>query len=187
MKILLINGAPLVGKDTFGDIIINEFNYKKHKFTTPMDKMIINVFSLSEEEFKTLREKEKDIPQDCFNGLTLREVYISFSEEWAKKKFGVGFFGKMAGRYIKKNPNNYVITDCGFNSEIESFVNEIKDLPNLEIRGINLYRPNHNFNNDSREEVIFSHFNIDSDKIQNNKSKDYIEEVARNFYETFLK
>lgn len=185
-KIVLINGAPLAGKDTFGNIIINNGDYKKYKFTTPMDKMIKEVFSLTDEEFILYREKEKDIPQDCFNGLTLRQVYISFSETWAKKLFGVGFFGKMAGRYIRNNPANYVITDCGFNSEIESFVNEIKK-DNYKIIGVNIYRPNYTFENDSREEVSFATFGIDNYKMYNDKNKVEIENKALHFFKNTLK
>ncbi len=163
-KLILINGAPQVGKDTMGDYIINNVvtPIVKYKMTTPLDKIFREIFpQLSDEEFYMYRETKKDIPQDIFGGKSLRQIYIELSENVIKPLFGKDYFGKYAGHILNKNHIDTVITDCGFNYEIEALLSSI-DKDAWDIHTFTILRPGYDYSGDSREPINFKKLNVHS-------------------------
>lgn len=127
MKIVLFNGAPRSGKDAVAKELFLTlhfgygFNVWRYKFASAIKNPIKAMFNLTEEEFeKYFESPEKDKPQERFFGKTPRAVLISFSEEWAKPLFGKRIFGQIAGQTIsQKNNDVIVISDCGFQEELD--------------------------------------------------------------------
>ena len=172
-KLILINGAPQVGKDTMGDYIINNVItlIVKYKMTTPLDKIFREIFpQLSDEEFYMYRETKKDITQDIFKGKSLRQIYIELSENVIKPLFGKDYFGKYASHILNNNPVDTVITDCGFNYEIEALLSSInKDA--WDIHTFTILRPGYNYSGDSREPINFKKLNVHShNNVYNNST-----------------
>ena len=163
-KLILISGAPQVGKDTMGDYIINNVitPIVKYKMTTPLDKIFREIFpQLSDEEFYMYRETKKDIPQDVFKGKSLRQIYIELSENVIKPLFGKDYFGKYAGYVIKNSTVDTVITDCGFNYEIEALLSSV-DTNIWDIHTFTILRPGYDYSGDSREPINFKKLNVHS-------------------------
>lgn len=155
-KVLLINGPPHSGKDYTGEIIGEQLDEQgvwseKYKMTSPMDLALMAFFSLTEEEYMSVREGQaKEEPSDFFFGATCRRLLQTFSEWWVKKLCGDDVFGKIAARNIRQSHGIIVtrITDSGFNCEIGPLVEEF-GVEN--IFGIRMHRDGCSFEGDTRE------------------------------------
>lgn len=156
VKIIWLNGPPQCGKDTAARIIQNKFKSRCYhsKLAAPIENSIRNLFKyLPDRTWKILREKNKDLISSELLNKSLREIFISFSEDWAKKVFGEGVFGELALRnltnVLEQSPNTdlVVFSDSGFIQEIEPIIKKFGASNNLIIR---IYRDGYTFNNDSR-------------------------------------
>ena len=174
IKIIWLNGPPQCGKDTAARIIQNKFKSRCYhsKLAAPIENSIRNLFKyLPDKTWKILREENKDlISSELFNK-SLREIFISFSEDWAKTVFGKGVFGELALRnlinILEQSPNIdlIVFSDSGFIQEIEPIVKKFGVSNNLLVR---IHRDGYTFNNDSRS--YLSNTGINEIDIYNNGS-----------------
>ena len=155
-SIVLLNGPPGCGKDTFADIInaATEYHTQVARMASPLKLGLHALLNLrhGEEAFNDV--KEDNIPE--FFGLTPREAYIMVSEQWLKPTFGQQIFGWL---WLRKNMTltenfDLIVPDCGFADEV---IPLLQNLGPERIHLINIHRPECNFSNDSR-----SHISIDS-------------------------
>lgn len=145
-RLVLLNGPPRCGKDTLGRELAKLMSVSLVKNTAPMDHAIQSMFCISELEWSVIREKEKDVPREQFNGLSLRQVLISFSEDWAKAKFGQGVFGRIGVSALSTSRLN-VCTDSGFAVEATEYV---KALGPKAVLLFHVHREGTSFDGDSR-------------------------------------
>jgi len=170
---------PRSGKDTVGGLISHVFGAERVKMTDPIDAAFKNLFGLEDWQFLMLREELKEAPLpigDIDHGVSLREFYIRFSEDFMKPLLGDGIFGHLAAQKIIDllQLGNVVVTDCGFNREAESLLDEIgKD---FEVWGITVERDGCSW--DSREPVDFWSFEIPSIVIENNGTVEELEQIV---------
>lgn len=188
VKIILFNGPPRSGKDTTTDELQRALVYAsnvvahKYKFAGPMKRALKAFFDLSDEDFIRLFEtKEKDVPQDCFFGLTGRQVLISFSEDWAKKLFGKEVMGLLAGQQIKSICERYknhepvfVISDCGFPEELEGLA-KFYDKDKMVI--YRLKRDGTSYEGDSRNWILDDEVLLNRELDNNRPSDEVVVEI----------
>lgn len=152
MKIILVNGPPRSGKDTTMQVLRNHFSKpivhekfaRPHKeaFAAMMGAKIDRDFNV--EPFEST--KGEVIP---LLGVSYRQWQIDFSEKFMKPLYGTNIFGRlMVNRLKTLLPLDVVIiTDCGFQEEIDELATHIKPSSLLLLR---LKRAGTNFVGDSR-------------------------------------
>lgn len=131
--VILVNGPPRAGKDSLGDCLTRAFTDMDGgptpvgvKFASAIKDAVAAMFGWYGSERRKYEESEhKDRPQKCLVGLTPRQAYISFSEDWAKRTFGPLIFPQILHDKIVKyaSVNNekkfvFIVTDCGFQQEV---------------------------------------------------------------------
>jgi len=150
-KFIVLNGPKKSGKDTIGNALYSELVWRgipavRDKFAAPMKAAVAAFLGLDEKLALHYFENQdiKDTPSKYFLGVTPRSMLISFSEDWVKPNFDKETFGElMLHRHEDKDRGVVVITDCGFNEELEPF-------DKSEIAVIRLKRYGTNFDGDSR-------------------------------------
>ncbi|MEK0324104.1 MAG: hypothetical protein QQN63_00215 [Nitrosopumilus sp.] len=148
--LLLLNGPPQCGKDTLGDFIEEHIDASiSLKFAQPIRDHIVNLLCLDDErEIENL----KNTPMEIFNGRTVREEMIYFSENYMKPRFGDGIFGDILVRtidmwYSDLHTDLIIVTDSGFDGEA---ITLIKSGLFDKIYLCKLYREDCSFDTDSR-------------------------------------
>lgn len=122
-------GPPRSGKDTLARhlaAIIED----RHKIqpqllacSTPMREVVYAMLGqpYSDDHY----DKHKDIPQAAFGGKSIRQAMIALSEEHVKPIYGHQFWGgSLLARRWDPLPQVVIITDCGFDAEVELFTGE---------------------------------------------------------------
>lgn len=161
IRIICINGAPGVGKDTAGKLLKEIYgDVKLMKFALPSDEIAQNLLDISDSVYADWRENRKDEIPTKHNSackVTLAELLITISENFIKPCFGETYLAHecaaeigSAGIGVKNEPV-YVITDVGFQYEFEYFKECFKDTANVRL--INIKRDGYTFDDDPREEV----------------------------------
>mgnify|MGYP005741350535 CR=1 FL=1 len=187
--IIFLNGKPRSGKDTVADILIEKYDASRLKMTEPIDAAFQALFDLEDYEFTRLRENFKDdlghLPSSDGYDSSLREFYIKFSEEFLKPLLGPDVFGRLAGhrmRYLLGIGTNVVISDCGFNEEVQAIINGVPE--GTQFYGIRVERDGTEW--DSREPVDFERLGIEAIEINNNGTLYWLEKVVTTVAEDML-
>lgn len=150
--IILLNGAPRVGKDTAAKFIKKHFSgFTEVKFSAPLKRAVPHLFHIPASKLKDL-EETKDEPNPELYGKTYREVQIAISEVLMKPMFNNdAIFGYIMAKQIDNLAGpHFVVSDAGFQREIEPLIS-IYGMANVAL--IRITRPDHDFSNDSRGHV----------------------------------
>jgi hypothetical protein len=155
MKILLLNGPPNSGKDEVLKILVKlGYWVYPEKFAKPLRAAVCGLLGIEDAELEDLKRKDHRV----------RQLMIGISQLVAKPTMGQDFFAKSCAERIAVNGihrfggrNGTVITDCGFQHELDSFIEHLQaaEAP-LELELWSLYREGCSFSGDSRERVILS-------------------------------
>lgn len=162
-KIVLFNGPPRCGKDTATDIAISILGHTKagrYRFAAPLKDAVHALFGMAGIMVEYF-DGAKEAPQDSLFGMTPRDAYIWLSEEVAKPKFGSDFFARISvtsiNRVFGKGPYgeyaSVVVSDCGFQSEIDTLSNAFGAENIILVR---LHRVGRSFAGDSRSYIEHS-------------------------------
>jgi len=151
--IVFLNGPPGCGKDTVTSQLVPYINFQHLKFAAPIKRMVCGLLN---EDTRWL-EENKDLPHRMLRASdgvynanidTPRQLLISLSEEFLKKKYGNDFFGYAMVNEIRKSANSLIIiSDSGFASEALPVLRQFGHPHTLQIC---IERPGHDFSNDSR-------------------------------------
>jgi hypothetical protein len=192
-QILLFNGPPASGKDTAVDYLHEHSGgwkeVHKLKFADPIDRGIQGMLSLSSgytHRWNKLRHDPDLKNTEAFlntSGKTAREIMVGFSEQFAKPLLGQGIFGQLAAKRIPEprnyyHPTLYLISDCGFQVEYNTFTRLVADRAKVHL--INIHRDGCTFANDSREYVQPNPLTKSHHTITNNGSKAEFEHTVLN-------
>lgn len=150
VKIVIFNGPPSSGKDTFADILGQRLGAVRAEFKAPLYAIAMAIAGLTPKEFKRMY-KHKDDKQSALNGRSIRDLMIFASEECGKKWGGQQYFGSQLVRTISERDgegNLYAISDGGFQAELDALKEAFGHISILIIR---LHRPGCSFEGDSRQ------------------------------------
>ena len=149
--IILISGPPYVGKDTAANHIINLMgrDLVRHiKMSAPLKNGIREMFKFSVKQMKVL-EKRKDTA--VLTPISFRQMQIRLSVHM-KQEYGDKIFGEIFVRTAQNSAaKNIVVSDCGFNSEIDPIIRAYKP---SQIGLIKVNRPGCDYSFDSREPIL---------------------------------
>jgi hypothetical protein len=158
-KVVFVNGPPGSGKDTFAQMLVNRLPRAKHlKFAGPLKEATHVIYATMQlgaapPPIDSFEGEAKDKPSDFFFGKRPRDAYIAMSEAMLKPLHGRAFFGDLMVKQIRRWQENYhhiVISDCGFQEEVEKVAKAIgKDKCMI----VQMHRDQCNFDNDSRDWV----------------------------------
>jgi hypothetical protein len=155
-KVVFLNGPKNCGKDTAASFLGKHNIAVVHKkFSTPLKRGVHAMFSVPyscEEAEHRFGKEWKDTPQGVFYGNVPRDMYIWYSEEVMKPKFGVDIFGNMAAAEVAGcgAQKLVVFSDSGFAEEAMPI---IKFVGKQNCLLINIERPGCDFAGDSRSYI----------------------------------
>lgn len=155
MKLILFNGPPRSGKDTSAAMAMNFLAEKScfgaygyhYRFAEPLKDAVHALFGLAWVDTEHFND-QKSTKLDILFGMTPRAAYIWLSEQCAKPKFGNDFFAKVAVNRLKNFASaTVVISDCGFQPEVDVLINEF-GRENVHV--IHVHRMGCDYKEDSR-------------------------------------
>jgi hypothetical protein len=192
IKFILLNGPPHSGKDTVAKMVIDnlsdsEYLVSHEKFSAPLKEAFaammegdINNFVVEHYE----DHKEEVVP--CL-GVSFRQWQIDFSEKFMKPLYGNDIFGRLLVQRINDSRLDadddwiFVISDCGFQIEVDHI---LKSIPKEDIFLIRLHREGTSFDGDSRSYVAAP--NCEELDFRNNASLNILEELICEHVNTWL-
>jgi hypothetical protein len=136
-------GNERVGKDTVGNYLKCNYNFKCMSFSEPIKKISNELFSWSDEKCND----SKDII-DIETGIKPRDFYKWLGNNVMKEKFDNDFnhfipsnsiwsyslYKKICNILLEDKDCNIVITDFRFNNEISMFLDKFKDIQFIIIK-----------------------------------------------------
>ena len=180
-KVIVLNGAPGAGKDTFRNLLANYVEFRKIDYKDILfHELLKDVGSLKSQWWlKNYKNGFKDKPQVELSGSSMREVLIGFSEKYIKPMKGVNFFAEEMVDRIKKAPSEvFVIADIGFQYELDALTNE----EGFDVTLLRIEKQECNFDNDSRCHLSYKNMGF----LNNEGSLDDLETQAK-FVKDYLK
>jgi hypothetical protein len=120
-----LTGKRLSGKDTCGDYICENFNYKRYAFADPLKKAVQNMFDFSDEQLYSEKKEEKDIYWDIEPRRVLQifgtDIVRNLFPKYLLPKLGNNFWIKRFEIWYEKNknPTGIIVTDLRFQNEID--------------------------------------------------------------------
>ena len=179
MKIVFVNGPPRSGKDEVGKLFAGYSSgvMVPIKFAEELKVRCHGAYGIVDQlgvpEFASYFERCKDEPRDEFEGLTPRQAYIHFSEDYIKPIHGKGTFGRWLircmnekiqtcrhGKYI----DGFVVTDSGFESET---VPVIKHFGASTCTLIQVTRDGCTYEGDSRSRIDLREYGVEQIDVYN--------------------
>ena len=147
LYLFLLNGPPKSGKSTLAREALRWFTRKQidahpEGFANPMRAFASSLLGMPYTSIA------KDTRCELLNNDTPREMLISLSEAYLRKKYGREFFGRALlyrwnSAMVKPIPTVLVMEDSGFEEELIS-------IPRPNTCLVRIMRPGHNYSADSR-------------------------------------
>ena len=167
MKIILFNGPPSSGKDTFGEMLYAQMLdqwYNSHdedlepcmqSFKTHLIDLVLNYYNIPDCDWVERYNEAKEEPWDLLDGMSQREALQDMSEKKMKPLLGRDYFGKAIARRLPvfdddklhTNTQVHIFTDGGFVEELQPIMDKA-GIENVLI--IRLHREGCDFSIDTR-------------------------------------
>ena len=127
MKYICIVGKKGVGKDTFANLLVQEFamygtRANTYALATPIKENLINMFGCDRDIFYDPLAKE--VPQKALYGVSPRVAMQKFGTEFAQGVFGKFIWCDMLIKHLESERHYAdvaIITDVRFEHELEVF------------------------------------------------------------------
>lgn len=159
-KIVLINGAPGVGKDTLANGMATlmkecrQDNVVVDKFAAPLKSAVHALFGMPRVPLDIFESRKNEPCPELFGAIPRKE-YIALSEEYVKLRFDNEHFGRVMVQRIKQSAREHklnvtIISDSGFASEAQPVIREF-GADNVML--INIKREGCDFSGDSRSDL----------------------------------
>lgn len=134
MFVLGISGYKGSGKDTFGNIFVEKYNFKRLSFATKLKESAAALFGWDPEIWEDLKNEEGgfmafDGDGNAIGGVGYREFLQRYGLEAHRDIFGEDFWVVQALKNLDPK-TNYVVTDCRFDNELIA----IRNLGGITIR-----------------------------------------------------
>jgi len=152
MKFILLNGPPGSGKDTVASHLIPYLKFTHLKFAAPIKRMVAALLQCDQRTLEQIKDEPnralRFLNQDMIRDDTPRQLLIALSETLLKPRYGNSVFGNLLWTEATKSTSKlFVISDCGFQTEVDRLINFAGASNCLLVR---LHREGKNFDNDSR-------------------------------------
>ena len=142
MRIGII-GKKQAGKDTFGRLLIDHYDYTKISFADALKKICMKFFILTWEEVNDAILKET--PNKKLNNYTPRQLMQELGTDWFRK-YDDNIWIRLAEKEMENTDGHIVITDCRFLNEA--------DLCDITIRINRPAQQNNSFSNHKSENAL---------------------------------
>lgn len=106
-----------VGKTTTANWFVENKNFVKLSYGTPIKKALMELTGLPSEYFYNIELKEKEIPE--LPGITPRIMMQKLGTEYARDVINTNFFIWRMKQELKKHNHSVVIDDVRFDNEME--------------------------------------------------------------------
>lgn len=121
-----ICGKAGAGKDTIGDYLIDEYNFKKIALADPIKRIVQDVFVLDDHTVYDRVAREQPLPQ--WDGWSVRKLLQFIGTELFRQNIDDAIWVKSLWYRIHNDEyNNYVVTDIRFPNELDFFKRKMKD------------------------------------------------------------
>ncbi len=158
MYAILLNGPPRSGKDTVSLEIqsrMDAVQFPSLLRSLSMPMRLAGFAMLGKPYSESEYEAIKDEPREIFNGGTLRQWMIAFSEQFIKRHYGSDFWGLSL---LSGLPNTNLlgllsVTDLGF---FEEYAVIAEQFGADKVLVVQLEREGYSWGNDSRD-YVFGH------------------------------
>lgn len=151
-NVIILNGAPGIGKDTIAEIISRKWEYKILSFKEPMfaiARAVLGATDFSRFAARYHDRKRKEVKYDFLGDRSPREFMIHISENFVKPTLGKKQFGKLLCNSALVSPFNCVVSDGGFDEEVEHVA--LHEALNVFV--VRLHRDGMTFDGDSRKHI----------------------------------
>jgi len=118
MKLIGLSGAARSGKDTVGDYIVSEFDFKRYAFADPLKRAASEMFGIPFEDF--CNDDTKEVVNE-FWGFSPRQMAQLLGTEGGRELFRQDIWVKRAELELSLNQLHagMVITDVRFPNEAQ--------------------------------------------------------------------
>lgn len=131
--IIFLSGGIKSGKDTIGEYLVKNYNFKRYAFADKVKDDVSDLFKIRRDIMDTHEGKNKLISYN----ITVRDIIINYANN--KRDEEQDYWTKIVIENIKKNNyDNIVITDFRYINEYNTIKNEFKD--DYKIITINIIR-----------------------------------------------
>lgn len=178
LKYVILNGPPGCGKDMIADYLTKysgPSDIEHASFKEELIDITCKWYGVRREVFNSLYTRElKEKASNIFDGKSPRQALIYISEEVTKPLLGKDYFGKaFVSRY--SDPDKlYVVSDGGFEEELQPLIDNAGADSILVIK---IYRDGCSFEGDSRNYLSDSFLKekgVKQHSLQNNSTKEYL-------------
>lgn len=189
MKVIVLNGCPLSGKDSIADYLVQKHSreyaaVEKKMFKDKLIEAAVRTSGVSRICWDRHYQRDlKELPWDALIAgniaLSPRQYLIHISENVMKPLFGEEVFGLAAAESLTNEEVTYVFSDGGFSEELKPVIRKVGESNFFLAR---LHRDGYSFDGDSRRHVFPS---IDNERdFYNNTS---IEEISEQIWQWMRK
>lgn len=193
MYFVLFSGPPRAGKDTAAEAVMREFYYEYtmrwEKFSFPNKRAFAGMMNAQCSPLGVVNpyEKTKDeiIPE---LGVSYRQWQIDYSEKYMKPLYGDDIFARLLlmrqRERIQTEGYLCVVSDCGFQVEVDTLANAI---PPKNLLFIKVIRDGCTYDGDSRQDIRAPHSDFNYHVLYNDKDTTTWEKKASKLVGDFLK
>ena len=180
LRLLLLSGPPRSGKNVAGAAIGKRYDADHFALSDQLKVDTHAYYGLCSEFSAMHFEDSKDSPCLEFNGLTPRQAYIDYSENYLKPRYGSSRLGELAVPRVQRNAEEgrlSILSGVGFLDEVRPVVEAAasQNCLHLVIIGMEVAEATIN---DSREQLNLNGLGVRSSEVINDRSDGFIDEVC---------
>ncbi|MDE0530370.1 MAG: hypothetical protein OXI01_02805 [Albidovulum sp.] len=180
LRLLLLSGPARSGKNVAGAAIGNKYGADHFALSDQLKIDTHAYYGLGSELSAMHFEDRKDTACLEFSGLTPRQAYIDYSENYLKPRFGSGQLGELAVPRIRRNIEEgrlSILSGVGFFDEVRPIVETALSENCLHLIVVGEAKTNAAIF-DSRERLNLNALGVPSFEIKNDRTKSFIDDVC---------
>lgn len=119
--VLLVNGLPRAGKDTFADFLVENYGFTKMSFADELKNIICRTLNISRVDLENYKNERVELFVDGKSIIDFRALLQNFGTEAMKPVFGDGVWVDILYKKIEESKNEkIVVSDFRFLFEYQN-------------------------------------------------------------------